>query len=374
MVSYFSLRQRCGVCLALCILSLGLSASAQEPRIITFDAPGAGTAAGQGTFAYSINPQGTIAGFYFDENNVYHGFLRTKSADITTFDVSGAGTAAFQGTLAFGSNPEGTIAGFYIDSSYVIHGFLRQPNGAISAIDVSGAGGTFAANINPAGVIAGDYFDANFVQHAYIRAPHGKITTFDAPGAGTGAGQGTFTQFLDCINPRGAMTGYSTDDNNLNHGYVRDPDGKITTFDVPGAGTGAFQGTVSEGIDPAGTIAGQYADASYVVHGFVRTAKDGGDIINVDVPGAGTGAGQGTYPVNIDSQGDIVGQYVDAGGVNHGFLRAMSGEITTFDVSGVGTAAFQGTIPNSSNAAGEITGYFVDASNVAHGFLKIDRK
>jgi hypothetical protein len=30
------------------------------------------------------------------------------------------------------------------------------------------------------------------VAHGFVRAPNGVITTFDAPGAGTGAGQGTF--------------------------------------------------------------------------------------------------------------------------------------------------------------------------------------
>jgi hypothetical protein len=105
--------------LSLALFGLGLPplARAEEPRVITFDAPGAGTSAGQGTFAFSINQRGVIAGFYLDKGNVYHGFVRTQHGDISTFDVSGAGTGAFQGTLPFGSNPEGAIAGFYDDSS-----------------------------------------------------------------------------------------------------------------------------------------------------------------------------------------------------------------------------------------------------------------
>ena len=233
--------------LTLCLLLLWTSIAwtGEKPRIISFDAPGAGTSAGQGTYAFSIDPQGAIAGYYLDNNNVYHGFLRTKRGDITTFDVSGAGTAAFQGTLPFGSNTEGAIAGFYADSSFVYHGFVRTPDGKITTFDAPGAGGTFAAQINPAGVIAGDYFDVANVQHAYVRSPDGNITTFDAPGAGTGAFQGTFTGFLDCINPEGVMVGYYLDASNLYHGYVRASDGNVTTFDAPGAGTGAFQGTVS---------------------------------------------------------------------------------------------------------------------------------
>jgi hypothetical protein len=308
------------VCLALSTVGLCRSATAGESTIITFNAPGAGTSSGQGTFAYSINQQGTIAGFYLDKSNVYHGFVRTQRGHITTFDAPGAA-------------------------------------------------GTFAANINPAGVIAGDYFDVNNVQHAYLRTPDGNFTTFDAPGAGTGAGQGTFTGFLDCINPEGAMTGYSLDTNNVFHGYLRAHDGNITIFDAPGEGTGAGQGTIAAGIDPERSITGEYFDTSNVSHGFVRAAH--GDLIKVDVRGAGTGSGQGTYPASINTRGDIVGQYVDAGGVNHGFVRTQHGDITTFDIQGAGGGSGQGTIPGSSDPAGGITGYYVDASGVSHAFLRL---
>jgi hypothetical protein len=54
-----------------------LSANANERKtaIITFDAPGAGTGAGQGTFAGTPNPAGAIVIFYQDASNVLHGAL-----------------------------------------------------------------------------------------------------------------------------------------------------------------------------------------------------------------------------------------------------------------------------------------------------------
>ena len=55
------------------------------------------------------------------------------------------------------------------------------------------------------------------------------------------------------------------------HGYVRAANGTITTFDAPGAGTGAGQGTADGGINTAGDIAGYYLDAGYVIHGLLRT-------------------------------------------------------------------------------------------------------
>jgi hypothetical protein len=56
-------------------------------------------------------------------------------------------------------------------------------------------------------------------------------------------------------------------------GFVRTPDSAITTFDDPGAGTGLFQGTTPSGINPAGAIVGYYLDASNVFHGFLAQGE-----------------------------------------------------------------------------------------------------
>ena len=70
------------------------------------------------------------------------------------------------------------------------------------------------------------------------------------------------------INTAGAIAGMYYDANNAYHGFVRAATGTITTFEAPGAGTGAAQGTVSFSINTAGDIAGTYVDARYVYHGF----------------------------------------------------------------------------------------------------------
>jgi hypothetical protein len=66
-----------------------------------------------------------------------------------------------------------------------------------------------------------------------------------------------------------ASVGEYPDTNYLSHGYLRAPDGTITEFDVPGAGTGAGQGTTGGTIDPAGRIVGNYVDSDGVSHGFL---------------------------------------------------------------------------------------------------------
>ena len=90
------------LCLVLCALALSVFARAKEPTITTFDAPGAGTGAGQGTTGEAINAAGAIAGIYIDASNVYHGFLRARNGAITTFDAAGAATGA--GTFGLGES------------------------------------------------------------------------------------------------------------------------------------------------------------------------------------------------------------------------------------------------------------------------------
>jgi len=144
---------------------------------------------------------------------------------------------------------------------------------------------------------------------------------------------------------------------------VRAPNGTFTQIDAPDAGTGPFpQGTFPSeftpmGINLAGAIVGFYVDASSVQHGFVRAA--GGTITEFDPTGSVF-----TNPNAIDDLDEITGFYVDASGVGHGFLRARHGTITTFDAPGAGTAAGQGTFGVGLTPIGEIEGVYVDASGV----------
>ena len=72
------------------------------------------------------------------------------------------------------------------------------------------------------------------------------------------------------MNDAGTITGRYNAANNSFHAYVRSPDGKITTFEAPGAGTGSFQGTSGGNINPAGEISGVWVDATLARHGYVR--------------------------------------------------------------------------------------------------------
>jgi hypothetical protein len=106
-----------------------LAAQNASSEITIFDASGAGTAAGSGfgTFPESINDAGAITGHYTDAHNVNHGFLRSPVGDkFITFDAPGAGTAAGSGfgTFPKSINDAGAITGHCTDANKVNHGFL----------------------------------------------------------------------------------------------------------------------------------------------------------------------------------------------------------------------------------------------------------
>lgn len=349
----------------------GATAFAQQPRttvvpqtskptFITFDAPGAGTADGQGTYVASINSVGAIAGAYTDANGAGHGFVRAASGGVTTFDAPGAG--GYLGTAAYSINGAGAIAGTYTDANGARHGFVRRAvSGAIHSFEAPGAGlgmdqGTLAFGINAKGVIAGTYIDASWYSHDFLRSDNGAIASFDVPGGCEPASAS--------INTAEVVTGSCADVSGVvvsaEHGFVRATDGTITMFDVPGAGTAFAQGTYALSINGAGAIAGYYRDSSNVPHGFVRAAN--GTITMFDAPGA-----DGTLVWSINAAGVVAGSsYLDG---YHGLLRTANGKIITFNAPGAGTGGNLGTMAVSINTSSAVTGSYLDANNVSHGFL-----
>jgi hypothetical protein len=347
---------------------------AQNPslNIVPFDAPGADTTAGSsnGTLPSSINRPGAITGIYYDVNGASHAFLRDAEGNFTTIDFPGADQ-----TEANSINDAGAITGIYYDVNGS-HGFLRDAEGNFTTFDVAGAVDIFPAALGQQGAIAGYYLDPNSLFHAFLRLPDGTLKTFVGPDScATGTSTGCFGSDASNINMSGASVGNYQDDvgNFVSHIFLRSPEGKMTTFEAPGAGTGLYQGTGCPGcllgLNQAGAIAGTYTDSNKVFHGFLRSPE--GEFTKIDAPGAGTGVGQGTgcfsyCSVGLNASGMITGSYIDASNVFHGFLRSPAGQFTTIDPPG-STA----TRPQSINDLGALTGYYIDGNNVFHGFLRV---
>lgn len=343
-------------------------AHAGAPTYITFDVQGAGTGFFIGTFGISIAPDGTVVGFTRKETFDREGFVRDPSGKVTLIDAPNAGTGDGQGTHAYSIAPNHTISGFYFDAYSVAYSYVRAPDGAITVFTVPGAGtgagqGTISGYplITPNGTVAGYTVDSNNVEHGFLRDPAGGITVFDVPAAPNVAGGGTQPAAISVL---GVIVGYYFDVNLNGHGFIRSPQGSITTFDVQGA---AF-GTYPQASNPSGAISGVYVDANGTEHCFVRTS--GGAVTTIDAPSYAS-AGSICVSAWVFPDGSIAATYAEAGGSGnpHAFLRDPNGAITDIDVPGPG--AVNGTEVNGISANGVVTGDYRDSNFTLHGYIRI---
>ncbi len=382
----FSLRLVAVLGATLCALLSGVFAAspaeAAQGRIIIVDAPGAGNASGQGTGCFgcglSINQFGAITSSYLDANNVFHGFIRDGNGRYSSFEAPGADTTpqSFNGTISQSINDLGETAGYYADATGSAHGFVRSIWGTYESFDAPGAAnGTIPVFIGLDGSVVGYSLDANFLFHAFLRKPDGSFAVFVGPQSCTGGTPvGCYGSEATFVGLFGITVG-NFEDNSANlvaHGMIRTPNGRITVFDAPGAGTGLYQGTgcpgCNMGVNILGAIAGSYTDANNVFHGFVRYGD--GTFVTFDANGAGTESYQGTgcfsdCPMALNDLGTVAGSYWDSNYVQHGFVRSPDGHFATID-----PPTSVATQPETINDAGTVAGYYIDSNNVMHGFIR----
>ena len=133
----------------------------------------------------------------------------------------------------------------------------------------------------------------------------------------------------------------------------------VNTFAVPGAtATFAYQ------INDTNQIMGYYIDANEVMHGFTRDSA-GNLTLPIDVPGATETMLLGNNAMNWG-----VGNYTDASGLTHGLYFITPNNILTFDAPFSG-ATF--TSLDGVNKNGQVVGYYVDSGGLSHALvLQID--
>lgn len=374
------------LCFTVYVLGVAGQAAAQGPKYASIDVPQAN---GHGTLPIAVNLEGTVTGWYWDANGITHGFVRCADGKITPFDAPGAGTNPnnFGGTIPVGINNLGTVVGYQNDENGVSHTFVRTVDGKFKMFDAPGADvnpadrlGTLASGINDLETISGTYYDTSGLGHGYVLQPNGKFTSFEV----TGAANGTTPD--GPLNWAGALGGFYMDANYQFHLFVRDPLGKITAFDGPGMCTGGTPNGCYGGgmydVNILGNSVGAFMDNSgnFVSHQLLRKAD--GKITTWDAPGAGSGPYQGTgfndtptlgYPVgSLTTEGTVASMYVDSNYTHHGYVRTADGVFTTFDApwADVTPGDGNGTWPTSINDLGVITGWYVDSNYVIHGFVR----
>ena len=85
--------------LAFTLLAFATLAPVHASGITTtpFNDPNAGTGSGQGTLGTAISPTGVVVGFYYDSNNVRHGFVtKPPYTSFTEIEVAGSGTGGLR--------------------------------------------------------------------------------------------------------------------------------------------------------------------------------------------------------------------------------------------------------------------------------------
>jgi hypothetical protein len=296
---------------------------------------------------------------------------------LITFDAPNSGTNKLLGTAASGINLEGEITGDVSDNLGGVHGYVRAKDGSFVEFDVPGAnpsaglpclygaGGTCPAAINNRGEVTGNSGDASGVYHGFLRDPDGKITVFDVPEAGEGKGQGTLPY---AINNSGLISGIYVDAESVGHGFIRFPDGRITTFDDPAAGKASGQGTYPDSMNDHGTVSGWETDSKNLSHGFIRFLD--GKFTTFDAPGSAAST-YGMADSYINNFGVAAGSFwKGAGNVSHGFQRERDGEITEYQIPKAGDAPFEGAYIGAINDEGTTTGYVTDANVENHSFVR----
>ncbi|MFL5238787.1 MAG: hypothetical protein ACJ8EL_14510 [Rhizomicrobium sp.] len=248
-------------------------------------------------------------------------------------------------------NNVGAVAGQYGNGS--TRAFVRAPDGSFTAFSVEGAVVTIPRGFSDDGAVGGRYDLPDDTIHGFLRDPAGNITAFDGPGLGAAE--------INGMNGSHEIAGtyFISEDQTLG-GFILHENGTFTRFQIDEARPG---GLTVAGIDAAGGVAGNYTDANFVHHGFVRTAK--GKLIALDAPGAGDAFGEGTNVLAVNDKGWIAGSYTDAQDATHFYLRKSGGDFDTLDMPPSFRMA-------AMNNVGEITGCFT--SNFRnHGFVRRPR-
>jgi hypothetical protein len=177
-------------------------------------------------WATALNWSGAVVGYFTGDEPSESGFLAHPDGYFGQFAVPQTNFCDIgQATIPEGINAAGTIAGWYINCNPEnnLGGFVMSPDGNLTLFKPAGTILTSALppitpgpqapppyyesltaprvlSIDDAGDITGSYTDAAGVQHGFVRNPYGTITSFDPPDGN----QTTATSISD----GGAIAGY----------------------------------------------------------------------------------------------------------------------------------------------------------------------
>jgi hypothetical protein len=269
---------------------------------------------------------------------------KPPSYTFTSFDFPGAIS-----TESVGINTAGFLVGAYSDAAGVVHGFERMPTGTgtFETIDYPGAVSTALTRINDANQAVGSFVDASGISHGFLFISPNQFTQIDYPRAAQ-------TQVYG-INNSQQIVGLWYDANGNTSGFSLL---KKTFTDLVFPGSVS---TVASDVNLAGEVSGSWGNTivNDQAHGFLLTSAIKGKYSDVDFPGA-----EKTLIYGLNDLNQVVGAYVDAAGVTHGWAgQPSTKQFLTVDFPG-STGSDVAGITNNDN----LTGTYTDSLGMTHGF------
>ena len=315
------------------------------------------------TFADFVNSEGNMFGSYIDADGIFQEFAYSSDGRYISFDLANAENLEFfyvhgyndaktrvargkafgdvirtylgtfvdglrelkvpdsVSTEGYNINQDGSVVGFYETPDGRRHGFVANPIEVVDkpVFQISGFTYTFES-IDVPGV---DYLSltasSDYQDYAgYTKSPDGEkmvaftlingvFKTYDFPGA--------LNTYFYALGNNGDAAGYYEDSDGHHRGIVL-KNGELGQYDFPNSVETEIYGIS----DATGNLTGNWKDASGVRRGFT------GNII-VEYPGAAE-----TFADFINSQGGMVGSYVDDEGTYTPYLRAADGRFVSFNL------------------------------------------
>jgi probable HAF family extracellular repeat protein len=254
-----------------------------------------------------------------------------------------------QFTQLLGINNHGIIAGYH--GFAVNQGFTYDlATGVFTSENFPGSQQTQVIGINENNNKTVGFYITGGVTHGFLDSA-GKFSKVDLPGT-------PFNQLLG-QNDAGQAAGYystKADGSGPDHAYIYNEFGAtFEVFTIPGSTSAQ-----ATGINDSGVVCGFYVDAKGVNHGWMQNL---GQFTPLNYPHS-----TGTQALGLNNKGQVVGSYTDSTGGSHGFLYEVATKTwQSIDDpnNGAGTTIVNGIADN-----GNIVG-FSGTAPINNGFVGV---
>jgi len=218
-------------------------------------------------------------------------------------------------------------------------------------VEVPDAAGTYPMSINNSMTVAGYYLVSPTEAHGFVRNADGSITTFIVPGS-------LWTE-PESINDNGEIAGFYLLADGAPRGFERLADGRVVISESAGPPDGPEAQPVS--INAYQGVAGNYPPDPATSAGFVRYANG-----NFSTFSYAEEADYPTVVTGLNANGTVVGYVSHGGGAESAFYRHPDGVSQQFSVPvpGENSRDFNfATVADAINAGGTIIGWYINCEN-----------